>query len=85
MSHWSRDDFTKFATYEEAWEDYLERYADDCLSDYLKNYISYDGLLRWAMKQDAFWNDARMMEAFNNANQCCFEDFYTEHEEEDEE
>ena len=84
MSRWLRDDYTEFATYEEAWEDFQERNA--CYnSDYFHNYVSYEELLSWAMKQDAFWSDAKMMEYYDRAEQDNFEDNYTEHEEEDEE
>lgn len=75
----------RFDDYNAAWENYLERYADDCLDDYFRNYVSYKSLLHWAMKQEAFWNDAKMMDALDRANQSCFEDFYIEHEEEDDE
>ena len=74
----------RFDDYDEAWEDYLERYDDDYLSDYFMNYISYSSLLHWAMQQNAFWNDRNMINALDEAEQRCFEDFYIEHEEEDE-
>lgn len=75
----------RFNDYDEAWNDYSERYADDYLSEHFRNYVSYDSLLRWAMRQDAFWSDAKMQDSFDRANQDCFEYFYIEHEVEDEE
>ena len=75
----------RFDDYNEAWKDYEERCADDSLGDYFCNYVSYDSLLRWAMRQDAFWYDAKMQDYFDRANQDCFEDCYIEHEVEDDE
>ena len=75
----------RFDDYNAAWEHYQERYANDCLGDYFINYVSYDNLLKWAMKQDAFWYDAKMQNYYNRAESDGFEDQYIEHEVEDEE
>lgn len=49
-------DKMKFDSEEEAFGNAcMDMLADGATGDYLQNYISYDKLLDWAMKQDGFF------------------------------
>lgn len=75
----------RFDDYDAAWEDYREHFWSDDFADYFHEYVSYEALFNWAVKQDAFWNDAKMQDYYNRADVDCFNDQYIEHKEEDEE
>lgn len=75
----------RFDDYDAAREHYDENLWFDDFADYFHEYVSYASLLNWAMKQDAFWRDAKMQDYFNQADSDCFNDQYIEQEEEDEE
>lgn len=79
-----RDDGIRFETEEEAREDMEEWVFDDFdFEDDFFRYISKDKLLRWAMKNPAFWDE--FAEEVSKAKEDIFEDFCSEVEEEEEE
>ena len=75
----------KFEDYDAAWEDFVNRYLDDNIDGFFHEHVTYKELLTWAMKQDAFWDDCKMQEHYDEAEQEAFNYFYIEHDEEDEE
>lgn len=75
----------RFDDYDAAQEDYQEKLWLDDLADHFHNYVSYDSLFNWAIKQDAFWNDAKMQDYYDRADSDCFNDQYIEHDEEEDE
>ena len=75
----------RFDNYDEAYNDFMNRYLDDYIGDFFHEHVSYNELLTWAMRQDAFWNDCKMQEQYSKAEQETFEYFYIEHNKEDEE
>ena len=59
----------------------MEMLDDGATGDYLQNYVSYDKLLDWAMKQDGFFDVFE--DEFYRAQQDYFEDFYVEMEDDE--
>ena len=61
----------------------MDMLVDGATGDYLQNYISYDKLLDWAMKQDGFFE--AFDDEFYKAQQDYFEDNYVELEDDEDE
>lgn len=61
----------------------MEMLDDGATGDYLQNYVSYDKLLDWAMKQDGFFDVFE--DEFYRAQQDYFEDSYVELEDDEDE
>ena len=77
-------DSKKFDSEEEAFDDaYNEMLIDGTAGDYLRNWVSYDTLLDWAIKQDGFFD--YFGDEFSKAQQDYFNDFYFEMEDDENE
>ena len=81
---WIRDwDGMKFEIEEEAFDDAGYEMLPDYGEDYLKPWVDYYDLLKWAMKQDGFF-DAFEDELYK-AQRDFFNDFYVEMEDDEDE
>lgn len=82
---WIRDwDKMEFESEEEAFDDACDMiwlYGD--IGEYLQNHVSYDELLRWAIKHDGFLD--AFDEGLAKAQQDYFEDCYVELEDDEDE
>lgn len=78
---WVDDDGNQFESYEEAYDEALNKMDIIDLTDHFGNYVSFEQLLQWALKQDDFWN--QFEDALNQAEQDYFEEWYHEEEVED--
>lgn len=78
---WVDDDGNQFESYEEAYDDALNKMDITDLTDHFGNYVSFEQLLQWALKQDDFWN--QFEDALSQAEQDYFEEWYHEEEVED--
>lgn len=74
----------RFDDIDAAWDHYHEHLWFDDFADHFHEYVPYESLLNWAMKQNAFWDDAKMQDYYDRAELDCFNDQYIEHEEDDE-
>ena len=76
-------DGMRFNSEEEAFDDAFNEMLPDYGEDYLKPWVDYYSLLKWAMKQDGFF-DAFEDELYK-AQRDFFNDFYVELEDDEDE
>lgn len=78
---WVDEDGNQFESYEEAYDEACNKMDIIDLTDHFGNYVSFEQLLQWALKQDGFWN--QFEDALSQAEQDYFEEWYHEEEVED--
>ena len=78
---WVDDDGNEFESYEEAYDEARNKMDLTDLADHFRDYVSFEQLLNWALKQNGFWN--QFEDAFSQAEQDYFEEWYHEVETED--
>lgn len=80
---WVNYDGDRFDSYEEAYDDAREKMEPLNFAEHFENYVDYEQLLNWALRQDNFWMEFE--DAACQAEQDYFEEWYHEEEVEDEE
>lgn len=76
-------DGMRFEFEQEAFDDAYDEMLDGYGEDYLKPWVSYNGLLTWAMKQDGFFD--AFEDDLYKAQRDFFNDFYVELEDDEDE
>lgn len=78
---WVNYDGDRFDSYEEAYDDAEEKMDLPNFAEHFENYVDFEQLLKWALRQDNFW--VEFEDAASQARQDYFEEWYHEEEVED--